>query len=506
MTFPEYPSVDDIYELDSRQYIWNGYRWNLYKPTSSGSGGAIVNVAGKTGAVVLDSNDVSGIVRSASYQKWTSAPFFFSGSRQLTPVFGQNKFVVVVTESGGNVVYSSPDGVFWTQSAFPTANTAHGATGAYGNGLFVFLDSGSNRVFTSPDGVTWTIRTFSASSGLAWRSIAYGNGTFVAVARSNTNKAVTSTDGVTWTERTLSSTGLYNSIAYGNGIFLAPRLPNNNPYTADVLTSPDGITWTTRSLPSSQQWTAVSYGNGTFMACAYSMNVNTLSFASATSPDGITWTARTPPHGVSFLAYTNGNFIAAEAQGYYFVVSATKDWINWTAATAVPDLGQLQLGEPVIAAGNGIALYFPLKSISSNFSSQGANYCLCSERLLNAVYGNQPETICEGGDARLSDARRVLAAASSFAHGNSGTAKTLSATAALQTCSLTGDCTFTLPSAASSNFVLVLTQSASFTATFTGVRWPSAAGPTITTGANKTDIIRFVSDGTSWYGTITQNI
>lgn len=91
------------------------------------------------------------------------------------------------------------------------------------------------------------------------------------------------------------------------------------------------------------------------------------------------------------------------------------------------------------------------------------------------------------------------------------TSSTLSLTnGTLQTATLTAStaCTFTMPSAAAGkSFVLLLKQAASTgngSATFTGVKWGTAGAPTITATAGKMDILSFVSDGTNWYGSITQ--
>ena len=93
--------------------------------------------------------------------------------------------------------------------------------------------------------------------------------------------------------------------------------------------------------------------------------------------------------------------------------------------------------------------------------------------------------------------------------GNTGTSQTLSLTSGtFQTATLTGNCTFTMPTAtAGKSFILILTQdgTGSRTATFTSVKWPGGAAPTITTTASTgRDILTFVSDGTNWYGTIAQ--
>jgi hypothetical protein len=79
----------------------------------------------------------------------------------------------------------------------------------------------------------------------------------------------------------------------------------------------------------------------------------------------------------------------------------------------------------------------------------------------------------------------------------------------VQTAILTAStaCTFTMPTAtAGKSFILLLKQAAATgngTATFTSVKWSSSA-PTITATAGKMDILSFVSDGTNWYGSITQ--
>lgn len=69
-------------------------------------------------------------------------------------------------------------------------------------------------------------------------------------------------------------------------------------------------------------------------------------------------------------------------------------------------------------------------------------------------------------------------------------------------------CTFTMPTAtAGKSFTLLLKQAAATglgTAVFTGVKWETATAPTVTATAGKMDIFSFVSDGTNWYGSVTQ--
>ena len=128
------------------------------------------------------------------------------------------------------------------------------------------------------------------------------------------------------------------------------------------------------------------------------------------------------------------------------------------------------------------------------------------------------DTLAVTGATTLSNTLAVTGATTFAAYtetviaiGTVTTATTLSiALGTLLTATLTAStaCTFTMPTAtAGKSFVLLLKQAASTgngTATFTGVKWNSAGAPTITATAGKMDIISFVSDGTNWYGSISQ--
>jgi len=92
-------------------------------------------------------------------------------------------------------------------------------------------------------------------------------------------------------------------------------------------------------------------------------------------------------------------------------------------------------------------------------------------------------------------------------NGNTGTSQTIDISdSTLQTYTLTGNCTFTMPTAeAGRSFTMFLkTGAGSFTATFTGVKFPDNVAPTISTDANRMDILTFYSDGTNWYGSAQQ--
>jgi hypothetical protein len=95
-----------------------------------------------------------------------------------------------------------------------------------------------------------------------------------------------------------------------------------------------------------------------------------------------------------------------------------------------------------------------------------------------------------------------------LAVGNTSTAQTISLNAAtVQSFTLTANCTFTMPTAtAGKSFMVIINSGAgNLTGTFSSVKWPANTAPTITTTASRYDIITFVADGSSWFGSAVQN-
>jgi hypothetical protein len=88
---------------------------------------------------------------------------------------------------------------------------------------------------------------------------------------------------------------------------------------------------------------------------------------------------------------------------------------------------------------------------------------------------------------------------------NTSTAYTIDlANGSVQVLTLTGNCTFTFPTAtAGKGFILLLKQDATGSRTATwpaAVKWPSGTAPTITATASKLDKYVFTADGSNWYG------
>lgn len=90
---------------------------------------------------------------------------------------------------------------------------------------------------------------------------------------------------------------------------------------------------------------------------------------------------------------------------------------------------------------------------------------------------------------------------------NTGTAYTINiANGTVQILTLTGNCTFTFPTAtAGKSFMILLKQDGTGGRTATwpaSVKWPSSVAPTVTSTANRLDKYVFTADGTNWYGSL----
>ena len=88
---------------------------------------------------------------------------------------------------------------------------------------------------------------------------------------------------------------------------------------------------------------------------------------------------------------------------------------------------------------------------------------------------------------------------------NTGTAYTINtASGTIQNLTLTGNCTFTFPTATSGEqFTLFLKQDATGSRTVTwpaSIRWAGGSAPSLTTAASKTDVLSFIFNGTYWVG------
>lgn len=248
--------------------------------------------------------------------------------------FGAGRFVAVGASSanfGSPCVFSSLDGVNWTQATVPltSPNVSYKLGDLqqvyYLGGRFVALGmlaytSDSNYVLSSTDGVTWNAAVASNLT-VSPEFMVAGNGQLVSA------DLRTSADGITWsTSRGVLPPGYPRSLGFGNGLFFYLSYADNERYSS-VATSSDLNNWTTRIGFGVPEY--IAYGAGRFVGVARENGRYSL--------DGLTWaTTSNWSYSVATddVCYGNGLFVARDTTGREITHYTSNDGLAWTARRA----------------------------------------------------------------------------------------------------------------------------------------------------------------------------
>lgn len=302
-------------------------------------------------------HDVSAISNGVSIQRIVS-----SGS-QLVAISGTQGYHVA-TYSPWSTLFSSADGITWTQHIGPYADPYLG--GVLWNGTDFIAAGMGGSVMRSSDGATWTgVNDTNAPLGVT--GLAQSPTALVAVGgeKADSSTAVApiqrSLDGgTTWS--VVSPAGWTGSIYFSDvvwngdqGQFVAFGGSSPSPSgTAGVTaTSPDGLTWTLHS--NSQTISRAIWSGAQFVAEGVA--------ALQTSPDGVNWTdatSTTPGSASTRAAVATGAQIVATTTADTIIESP--DGIAWNTVYTSP-------------TPSGSAAPLSLGCIAWN----GSIYVVCSE-------------------------------------------------------------------------------------------------------------------------------
>lgn len=364
----------------------NGIDWIVRSIGISMQLGAVAFGAGVyvTTAYTGGNSGNTGLFYSSDLNNWTMAANGLTGPTTAgsfsSLIYANGLFVATSVFNG---IYTSSDGINWTQRA-TTTNTRDLI---YANGLFVAL-ANTVPIVTSPDGITWTIRN--SSYVLPSLNYVVWNGTdFIAVA--TLGVYYVSPNGITWTPQNDVSMANFlcvdvvfgRTIAFGqkvvvlaggsrveqmtsaigwNGAFSAQNAQRANPqsiayngtdlYVAvgsnnGIYTSSDGVEWTGRfaqpasAVAGTANLDKVYYVNNTFIAMGgFSTNQDSV----FTSTDGITWTVRNFTTNGMNAAAALGSTIVVVGQGSTATncYSSTNGGVSWSprsvAVNALSDI------------------------------------------------------------------------------------------------------------------------------------------------------------------------
>ena len=312
-----------------------------------------------------------------------------------------------------------------------------------------------------------------------------------------------------------ASTLTANNVILGNGTsavqFVAPGTNGN------VLTS-NGTTWastTPAAGPATYVRTAfTATGGQTTFSVAYTVGavevfvngilLNSADYTASNGTSVVLASACLAGDIVEFIAVSNGTLsLSAVTVGSTVVSGGVSGRILYDNAgvvgeTATITAAQGGTGAATLTANNVIlgngtsAVQFVAPSTSGYMlvsngttwsSSNTITSTILSAPTINDGYTEETTT------ANTTTAYTILLSGGTF-----------------QILTLTGNCTFTFPTAtAGQSFMMFLKQDATGSRTVTWpavVKWPSSTAPTITATASKGDKFVFTADGTNWLGSV----
>ncbi|MCW1923752.1 PKD domain-containing protein [Luteolibacter arcticus] len=214
--------------------------------------------------VIAGSDYISGQWRAVAFHstdgvQWTQATL--ASLPELRDVaWSGSAFVAVGVD--GTILRSTDGGQTWSTITAPGIQTLQSI--AYGGGVFVAV--GGTKVYTSPDGIAWTDRSagHSLASWHSFDSVEYAAGKFIAGGWYS-GLHVSLNGGVTWSETPIRGDHDYEveNIAAGNGSVVASAIDKADGTTA-LLVSIDGLSWEESSYTGFPFTPALAFGSGRY--------------------------------------------------------------------------------------------------------------------------------------------------------------------------------------------------------------------------------------------------
>lgn len=185
----------------------------------------------------------------------TTVPWSGAGTMERLFYESENALFYALFQSADTRYWTTPDGVTWTERAFPASLDCHYIFGRNGNTYAVMVNGTQYDLYVSASGTgSWSLVTSNIGVPVNGRFVDNGT-TIVGIGYNGGTLEVWESNaaGTTWTQNTTGTTNLTAAVsvnssfdlAYGDGTYVWNRRGSNGASTTDyVAYSTDLTTWT----------------------------------------------------------------------------------------------------------------------------------------------------------------------------------------------------------------------------------------------------------------------
>lgn len=313
---PPAPVVSVATSPDGR--IWTSFT----APDPGGYAGVASDGAGNNVAV-----GTSFALSTDDGATWATQFMPAGGGRAFGVAWDGASFIAVGAAGGVGKVWTSPDGIVWTDQAagVPAGAAQYSDVASNGGARLVAVGIATGTgvafyIYSDDGGVTWTQANTAALPGVAGTvdHVTAGGPLWIAViSTTNAHNYAKSADGITWADGgVLDSTGNVLTDAIWDGVALYVAVGSNAIAGGGVATSLTGALWTSHGAAGSgRQYNGVDYDGNQYVAVGSDFPVTAGCAMRSIDVGAAIWTNRAIDTSVQWLDVTHtGNvFIAVGA-------------------------------------------------------------------------------------------------------------------------------------------------------------------------------------------------